>query len=95
MGSKIIYTVDTLKTENNIDETLKPFGTHIQINETERTYVITPDFNPEVEEMKTYVGPTESEKDVVLYKEKEPQSSERSYDLELYKKMFFGESGEL
>lgn len=30
----------------------------------------------------------------ILYKEKEPQSSERSYDLELYKKMFFGESGE-
>ena len=72
--SKIIYTVDTLKTEENIETELKPFGTHIQINETTKTYVINPDFDPEVEEMKDYVGPTEFEKDVVLYKEQEPKA---------------------
>lgn len=74
IGSKIIYTVDKLKTDFEIDEKLKPFGTHIQINETEKTYVVSPDFNPEMEEFKDYVGPTEFEKDVVLYKENEPKA---------------------
>lgn len=74
MASKIIYTVDKLKTDFEIDEKLKPFGTHLQISETEKTYVVSPEFNPEVEEFKNYVGPTESEKDVVLYKENEPKA---------------------
>ena len=74
IGSKIIYTVDKLKTDFEIDEKLKPFGTHIQISETEKTYVVSPDFNPEIEEFNTYVGPTECEKDVVLYKENEPKA---------------------
>ena len=74
IGSKIIYTVDKLKTDFEIDEKLKPFGTHLQISETEKTYVVLPDFNPEQEEFKTYVGPTECEKDVVLYKENEPKA---------------------
>lgn len=58
----MIYTVDKLKTEDTISDELKPFGTHLQINETERTYIVSPDFNPETEEIKEYVGPTESEK---------------------------------
>lgn len=74
IGSKIIYTVDKLKTDYEIDEKLKPFGTYIQINETEKTYVVSPDFNPETEELKDYVGPTECEKDVVLFKEGEPKA---------------------
>lgn len=74
INSKMIYTVDKLKTDLEIDEKLKPFGTHIQINETERTYVVTSDFNPELEEIKDYIGPTECEKDVVLYKSNEPRA---------------------
>ncbi len=74
INSKIIYTIDTLKTDDSIDEKLKPFGTHVQINETERTYVISPDFNPELQEIKEYIGPTECEKDVVLYKSNEPKA---------------------
>ena len=74
IGSKLIYTVDKLKTDYDIDEKLKPFGTHLQINETEKTYVLSQDFNPELEELKSYVGPTEFEKDVVLYKSNEPKA---------------------
>lgn len=74
VGSKMIYTVDKLKTDFEIDEKLKPFGTHVQINETEKTYIVSPDFNPETEELKDYVGPTEFEKDVVLYKSSEPKA---------------------
>lgn len=74
INSKMIYTVDKLKTDEEIVESLKPFGTHIQVNETERTYIISPDFNPETEEIKDYVGPTECEKDVVLYKANEPKA---------------------
>ena len=74
LNSKMIYTVDKLKTEDTISDELKPFGTHLQINETERTYIVSPDFNPETEEIKEYVGPTESEKDVVLYKSNEPKA---------------------
>ena len=74
INSKMIYTVDKLKTDEEIAENLKPFGTHIQVNETERTYIISPDFNPETEEIKDYVGPTECEKDVVLYKANEPKA---------------------
>lgn len=74
MNSKMIYTVDKLKTDNQISENLKPFGTHIQINETERTYIVSSDFDPETEEIKNYVGPTECEKDVVLYKSNEPKA---------------------
>lgn len=74
LNSKMIYTVDKLKTDLEIDEKLKPFGTHVQINETERTYIVSPDFNPELEEIKAYIGPTECEKDVVLYKSNEPKA---------------------
>ena len=74
INSKMIYTVDKLKTDEEIAENLKPFGTHIQVNETERTYIISPDFNPETEEIKDYVGSTECEKDVVLYKANEPKA---------------------
>ena len=74
LGSKIIYTVDKLKTDFEMDEKLKPFGTHLQISETEKTYIVSSDFNPETEELNSYVGPTEAEKDVVLYKENEPKA---------------------
>ena len=74
MGSKIIYTVDKLKTDYELDEKLKPFGTHIQINETEKTYILSTEFNPEEQELENYMGPTECEKDVVLYKENEPKA---------------------
>ena len=74
MGSKIIYTVDKLNTDYEIDEKLKPFGTHLRISETEKTYIVSSEFNPETEELKEYVGPTESEKDVVLYREDEPKA---------------------
>ncbi len=72
--SKLIYTVDKQKTEDTIDEKLKPFGTHIQINETEKTYITASDLNPEFDEIKDYVGPKEFEKDVILYSSGEPKA---------------------
>ncbi|MBQ9280060.1 MAG: hypothetical protein IJ215_03315 [Clostridia bacterium] len=72
--SKIIYTVDKQKRENQMDEKLKPFGTHLQINETEKTYITLPDLNPEIDELKEYVGPKEFEKDVILYASNEPKA---------------------
>lgn len=72
--SKLIYTVDKQKTEDEIDEKLKPFGTHVQINETEKTYVTSLNLNPEFDEIKDYVGPKEFEKDVILYSSDEPKA---------------------
>lgn len=72
--SKLIYTIDRQKTENAIEDKLKPFGTHLQINETEKMYILSNEINPEFDEIKDYVGPTELEKDVILYSAKEPKA---------------------
>lgn len=72
--SKLIYTIDTQKTENAIEDKLKPFGTHLQINETEKMYILSNEINPEFDEIKDYVGPTEVEKDIILYSAKEPKA---------------------
>ena len=72
--SKVIYTVDRQKREDKMDEKLKKFGTHLQINETEKTYITLPDLNPEFDEIKDYVGPKEFEKDVILYSSSEPKA---------------------
>lgn len=72
--SKVIYTVDRQKTEDAIEDKLKPFGTHLQINETEKTYILTDEINPEFDEIKDYVGPTELEKDIILFSSKEPKA---------------------
>ena len=72
--SKLIYTVDRQKTEKEIEDKLKPFGTHLQINETEKTYILSNEFNPEYDELKDYVGPKEVEKDVILYASDEPKA---------------------
>lgn len=72
--SKVIYTIDTQKTEREIEDKLKPFGTHLQINETEKTYILSSEFNPESDELKDYVGPKEVEKDVILYSSNEPKA---------------------
>lgn len=72
--TKLIYTVDKQKTEEVTEEKLKPFGTHLQINETEKTYILSNDLNPEFDEIKDYVGPKEFEKDVILYKSDEPKA---------------------
>ena len=72
--SKVIYTVDRQKTEDTIEDKLKPFGTHLQINETEKTYILTDEINPEFDEIKDYVGPTELEKDIILFSSKEPKA---------------------
>ncbi len=72
--SKLIYTVDRQKTENEIKDELKPFGTHLQINETEKVYITTSSLNPETDEITEYVGPTETEKDVILYSSNEPKA---------------------
>lgn len=72
--SKMIYTVDKQKTESEMDEKLKRFGTHLQINETEKTYITSADLNPEFDELKDYVGPKEFEKDIILYSSNEPKA---------------------
>lgn len=72
--SKLIYTVDRQKTEKELEEKLKPFGTHLQINETEKTYITSSDLNPEFDDLKDYVGPKEFEKDVILYASNEPKA---------------------
>lgn len=72
--SKLIYTVDRQKTENEMEESLKKFGTHLQINETEKTYITTADLNPELDEIKDYVGPKELEKDIILFASNEPKA---------------------
>lgn len=78
--SKLIYTVDRQKTEKNIEEKLKKFGTHLQINETEKTYITVDNINPEIDEIKDYVGPKELEKDVILYASNEPKARIEEHD---------------
>ena len=48
--SKIIYTVDKQRKEETLNEKLKPFGTHLQINETEKTYILSNTLNPEYDD---------------------------------------------
>lgn len=72
--SKIIYTVDKQRKEETLNEKLKPFGTHLQINETEKTYILSNTLNPEYDDMGEYVGPKEVEKDVILYLAGEPKA---------------------
>ncbi|MBQ8299667.1 MAG: hypothetical protein IJX99_07460 [Clostridia bacterium] len=72
--SKLIYTVDRQKTEKEMEESLKKFGTHLQINETEKTYITVSDLNPELDDIKDYVGPKELEKDVILFASNEPKA---------------------
>lgn len=72
--SKLIYTVDKQKIEDKLEDKLKPFGTHLQINETEKMYILSPEINPEYDEVKGYVGPKELEKDIVLFKAGEPKA---------------------
>lgn len=72
--TKLIYTIDRQKTEKKLEEKLKPFGTHLQINETEKLYILSPEINPELDEIKDYVGPKELEKDVILYASNEPKA---------------------
>lgn len=72
--SKIIYTVDKQRKEEELSEKLKPFGTHLQINETEKTYILSNELNPETDELHEYVGPKEIEKDIILYAAGEPKA---------------------
>lgn len=72
--SKIIYTVDKQRKEEKLNEKLKPFGTHLQINETEKTYILSNELNPETDELHEYVGPKETEKDIILYAAGEPKA---------------------
>lgn len=72
--SKMIYTVDKQRKESTLNERLKPFGTHLQINETEKTYILSNELNPEIDELNEYVGPKEIEKDIILYAAGEPKA---------------------
>lgn len=72
--SRIIYTVDKQRKEEKLSDKLKPFGTHLQINETEKTYILSNELNPETDELHEYVGPKETEKDIILYAAGEPKA---------------------
>lgn len=72
--SRIIYTVDKQRKEEKLSDKLKPFGTHLQINETEKTYILSNELNPEIDELCEYVGPKEIEKDIILYVAGEPKA---------------------
>ncbi len=72
--SRLIYTVDKRKTEKELDEKLKPFGTHLQINETEKMYITSSEIDPEFDEINGYIGPKEIERDVILFASDEPKA---------------------
>ncbi len=83
--TKTIYTVDKQKVDNKLPENLKAFGSHIQTKEREIRYIKDESVKPEYSEMKEYFGPTEIERDVILFKNEEPKARIEQNDEIIFK----------
>lgn len=74
LETKTIYTIDRQKFNNNLPESLKTFGTCTETKEKEIRYIKNADIKPENDEFTEYLGPTEIERDVILFKNDEPKA---------------------
>lgn len=72
--TKTIYTVDKQKMDWELPERLKPFGSCIETKEKEIRYIKDSTIKPEYTEFKEYLGPTEIERDIILFKNDEPKA---------------------
>lgn len=74
LESKIIYTIDRQKYNNKLPQNLKCFGTYTETKEKEIRYIKDSQLKPENDEFTEYVGPTEIERDIILFKNDEPKA---------------------
>jgi len=74
LETKTIYTIDRQKIENKLPEELKTFGTYIETKEKEIRYIKDDTIKPENDEFTEYLGPTEIERDIILFKNDEPKA---------------------
>lgn len=74
LNSKIIYTIDRQKINNELPENLKKFGSYIETKEKEIRYIKDETAKPEFMEFMEYSGPTEIERDMILFKNDEPKA---------------------
>ena len=74
MDTKIIYTVDKQNMNWDLPDNLRPFGSYLETKEKEIRYIKDDSIKPEYIEFKDYLGPTEIERDVILFKNDEPKA---------------------
>lgn len=74
LDSKIIYTIDRQKINNELPENLKNFGNYVETKEKEIRYIKDENVKPEFTEFREYSGPTEIERDMILFKNGEPKA---------------------
>ena len=74
LETKTIYTIDRQKFNNNLPDNLKTFGNYTETKEKEIRYIKNAEIKPETEEFTEYLGPTEIERDVILFKNDEPKA---------------------
>lgn len=74
LETKTIYTIDKQRRDYELPEELKSFGNYIETKEKEIRYIKDEKIKPEFTEFSEYYGPTEIERDVILYKNDEPKA---------------------
>ena len=74
LETKTIYTIDKQRRDYELPEELKSFGNYIETKEKEIRYIKDEKIKPEFTEFREYCGPTEIERDVILYKNDEPKA---------------------
>lgn len=74
MDTKTIYTIDRQKTNEKLPDYLKTFGNYTETKEKEIRYIKNAEIKPENDEFTEYLGPTEIERDVILFKNNEPKA---------------------
>ncbi len=84
-NTKTIYTVDKYKTDEELPDNLKKFGTSIETKEKEVRYISDEKIKPEFTDFKEYIGPTEIERDVILFKNDEPKARIEQNDEIIFK----------
>lgn len=83
--TKTIYTVDKQKMDWDLPEHLKAFGSYLETKEKEIRYIKDSTVKPEYTEFKEYLGPTEIERDVILFKNDEPKARIEQNDEIIFK----------
>lgn len=85
LETKTIYTVDRQKINYNLPESLKNFGNYTETKEKEIRYIKDDKIKPENEDFVEYIGPTEIERDVILFKNDEPKARIEQNDEIIFK----------
>lgn len=74
LSTKTIYTIDRQRTDRELPENLKSFGTSLETKEKEIRYIKDETVKPEYTDFNEYFGPTEIERDIILFKNDEPKA---------------------